>query len=723
MPSDEHRCLTLHTIFRSKVLQEKPLQSPCWMKDNRRLAYLDRYPGSRLTTVWVYDAETSKREPLLDPRELRLTRDAKPVPISTIRFSPDERYLLLTSKPPARFSPCGDLYLYDLHHEVLRRLTDTESAQYHPEFSPDGSGIAYVRDNDLWVISVKTGEERRLTTDGTSAVYNGRCGWVYEEELGLARAWEWSPDGHTIAFLQQDETGVPEVLLPQYDKPHCDPRPTRYPKAGDPNPTVRLGFVQVATGELQWVDLKPVTGDPPEEHYIAHVQWAPDGNELLVQYIPRLQNALRLVAVRRYDLTVRTVVDERDEAWIDHPGKLHFVGDSPEFLWPSERDGWRHLYVHDMAGNCVRQLTSGEWEVAGIAAVDQRRGCVYFIAARPSPTERNLYRVALDGGDPERLTEEPGVHTALFARDCQRYLHTHSSLNTPSRTEVCTVEGDRSAPLTRDIVPVLRRYGVAVGSEVLEGGWELLTFRTQDGETLNGRMLKPRRFDPRRRYPVLMHTYGGPGSQVVLDQWGGTGALWYHYLAQQGYLIFLCDNRGTGARGRDFRKITYLRLGDWEVRDQIAGARFLASLPFVDPRRIAIWGWSYGGYMASLCILQGADVFKAAIAVAPVTDWGLYDTIYTERYMRTPAENPEGYRDGSPVHHARKLQGRFLLVHGTMDDNVHFQNAARLASALQDSGKLFETMFYPGRHHGIENRHLHLYRTMTAFLRRALRRP
>lgn len=721
MSSGNPRPLTLDLIFKSKALDDKPLRAPQWLSDNRRIAYLDLFPSTRRTTVWTVDTDTGERKPLFDPNVLKTDRKSPPLPIHAIVFSKDERRLLLTSAAPARFTPCGDLYVYDLAGSKLTRLTRTDAAQRHPRFSPDGSSVGFVRDSDLWVVDVLTGEERRLTADGTGTRYNGRCGWVYEEELGLGCAWEWSPDGRSIGFLQQDEAAVPEVLLSQYDQPHCDPLRTRYPKAGDPNPTARAGILDVETGDVRWADLSQTMEEPPEERYIAHLQWAPDGGELLLQAIPRIQNRLLLLGVSRSDLDVRSIIDERDDAWVDHPGKLHFVGESDEFLWPSDRDGWRHLYLYNLRGDCVRQVTRGEWEAAGVCAADGAGRCAYITAGMPSPTDRSLLRVPLDGGEPVRLAAGEGVHSALFSPDASRYLHTRSALNLPPVTKARTTAGADLLTLTEDSAPALRRCGVPIGERDAGTGWELMTFRTEDGVTLHARMLKPSGFDPSRRYPVLMHTYGGPGSQVVLNQWGGKSALWYHYLARRGYLIFLCDNRGTGARGRDFKKLTYLRLGDWEVRDQIAGARYLAGLPYVDARRIAIWGWSYGGYMASMLILQGADVFRAAVAVAPVTDWRLYDTIYTERYMRRPDDNAEGYREGSPVSHARKLRGRFLLIHGALDDNVHFQNAARLASALQDAGKPFETMFYPGKRHGIEGRHRHLYGLMSRFLQRALR--
>jgi dipeptidyl-peptidase-4 len=763
MPSSARHRLTLDAIFASKALDDRTLRAPQWLADSRRFVYLDRFPGSKLTTIWLYDCHTRRSDPLLDPRRLRYRKDGKlkTLPIHACTLSKDEQLLLLTSEPPARFKPCGDIFVYSLGESRLRRLTETDRPQYHPAFSPDGTRVGFVRDNDLWIVDIATGTETRLTHDGSETLYNGRCGWVYEEELGLARAWAWSPDGGAIAFLQQDEAEVPEVLLSQYDKPHADPRRTRYPKAGDPNPVVRLGFLHLGAegAETRWADLSARVGS--EEYYIAHLQWIPtpppfhDGvgdaagaPQLLVQSIPRLQNRLLLLRVAPVSGAATPILEETDEAWVDHPGKLHFVeGSGPSagsgigrFLWPSERSGWRHLYLYDTNGLCHGAVTTGDWDVADIAGVDAASGHVYITAAYPLPTERSILRVPLAGGAPERVTEGYGHHAALFSKDCARFIHTHSSLNHPPVVTVRASDGTLLDTLIADGSPNLERYGIPRADPQEAGkratladpiadpvtgrsaaGWQLLTFRTDDGEELHARMLLPRPFDPARQYPALMHTYGGPGSQVVMNAWGGKGALWYHYLAEHGYVVFLCDNRGTGGRGRAFKKITYQRLGDWEVRDQIAGARFLGSLPFVDARRIAIWGWSYGGYMASNLILKGADVFRAAIAVAPVTDWTLYDTIYTERYMRRPCDNPDGYREGSPVHFAGKLKGRFLLIHGTNDDNVHFQNAARLASALQDKRKPFETMFYPGRHHGIENRHLHLYRLMTEFLRRTLR--
>jgi dipeptidyl-peptidase-4 len=736
--SPRPRRLTLKAIFDSKTLDEKTLRQPQWMKDNRRLSYLDDWPGTETPTVWVYDSETRERRPLFDPETLRVEGMEKPLPVHSYRWSPDERSLLFTSEPPARFKPCGDLFLYEPESGAFRRLTATDLPQRNAKFSPDGRWIGLVRADNLWLLSLETGEEKQLTDDATETVYNGRFGWVYEEEWGLSDGWAWSPDSARIAYFQQDESDVPEVLLPQYEQPHSEPRRTRYPKAGDPNPRVRVGILTLATGATRWLDLDSSPPFPACEagesgkgdgglgdFYITRMQWTPGGSGLLLQRVPRLQNRLDLLFADPETGEARTVLSEKDEAWVDAPGEVKFVpplappsqgGEDGEeeglFLWPSDRDGFRHLYLYNLSGERLRRLTTGAWEVDAVVGVDAERRQVFFTAALPDATERHLHRVALDGGKPVCLSCERGWHRAQFTEDGARFLHTYSNLNTPPTVTVRDMDGSLLDTLPADAAPALKNYGL--------GEWELLTFSTSDGETLHARMLKPRDFDPSRRYPVLMCTYGGPGSQVVTNAWGGKGGLWHQLLAQEGYLVFLTDNRGTGGRGRAFKKQTYLKLGEREVHDQIEGAKYLAGLPFVNPKRIGIWGWSYGGYMASLCILRGADVFRAGIAVAPVTDWALYDTIYTERYMRRPEDNPEGYRDSAPVREAEKLKGRFLLIHGTMDDNVHFQNSARLASALQDAKKPFAAMFYPGKHHGIEDRALHLYTLMTEFLKKNL---
>ncbi len=710
----------MKAIFDSDTFEEKSLVQPLWMKDNQRLSFLDKAHESERKTVWILETDTGLREQFIDPDSLNLPGApgmGDSLPIHAYAWSPDETKLLLPELAPTRFSPSGNLFLYDAAERSVERLTDTREPQRNAKFSPDGKLLGFVRSDNLWTLDLETRTERQWTFDASAARYNGRLGWVYEEELGLSDGWAWSPDGLRIAYFQQDETCVPELLLPDYDNLHMTPIRTRYPRAGDPNPTARIGVLDLNTGETRWMRIEPEKDDEAYaggEFYVARMQWTPCGNNLLVQRLNRLQNHLDVILADPDTGDARVLFSEQEDAWLDSPGDARFVGEDA-FLLLSERDGWRHAYLYSVQGHLIRQVTWGEWEVDQVLAVDSDARAAFFSAARPSPVERHVYRVSLDGGEPKCLTASTqGWNRALFSHDASRFVHTHSTLNQPPVVKVKDAGGAEGATIIQEPLPNLAKFD--------PGPWELLTIQTSEGETLNARMLMPKGFDPERRYPVLMHAYGGPGSQIVTNQWGGVRALWYHLLAQQGYGVFMVDNRGTGGRGASFEKQVYRKLGEREVNDQMEGARFLHTLPWVDPKRIGIWGWSYGGCLASLCMMRGADLFRAGVAVAPVTDWTLYDSIYTERYMRLPSDNPDGYLGGSPITHADKLKGRFLLIHGLQDDNVHFQNSARLANALQDAKRSFETMFYPARRHGLDNRHFHLFMTMTEFLRRSLLR-
>jgi dipeptidyl-peptidase-4 len=703
------RRFTLKNVFDSPIFNEKPVLSGQWMADNRRLCFVEKWPKSKLNTIWAYDSETREKTPLLDPRKLKLKGDKEPRPLRGHRWSPSERLLLFQGEKS------GVQFVYDMETFELMRLTDSPSDQMNIKLSPDEKWLGFVRKNNIWVVSLETDTELQLTAGAGKWVYNGRFGWVYGEELGLHDGWSWSPDSTRIAYFQYDERHVSEFPLPMYDDLHTEPRQTRYPKAGDTNPYVRIGIVPVTGGETRWLDLDPIdpeTKKPTRDYYIARMQWTLDGKGLLIQRLPRLQNQLELLYVDAETLSIRTVLEELDEAWVEKVHDVLQIEGTDEFLWPSERDGWSHYYLYNLSGECLRQITKGYWDICGIAKLNSETRTAYFTAALPNPVDRQVFRVSLDGGEPECMTQEEGSHSITLSKDCSRYIHSHSTINSISPTVIRRSNGEVMDTLGDATPPKLREFKL--------GKWELFTFTTSDGEKLWAKMLKPQNFDPTRKYPVLMYTYGGPGSQVVMNSWGGGRGFWSHMLAQDGNILFMTDNRGTGSRGRDFKKQTYLNLGKWEVNDQIEGAKYLASLPYVNPKRIGIWGWSYGGYMTCLCMLKGADVFKAGIAVAPVTDWALYDTIYTERYMRRPIDNPEGYKESAPVNFADKLKGKLMIVHGTNDDNVHFQNAARLATALQDANKPFEIMLYPGKDHGIGGRAKHLFTMMTGFIKRNL---
>ena len=730
--SAEPEALTLEALYTDKIFEAKPLSEPHWMRDSKRFCYLAEVPETKCTTVWMYDIESGEKSVVIAPEILKLPPEEPPavapeptpeeaaaqkkdkfLAVPGYQWSPDETQILLSRPARHRGFNEGDkaLYVYTIATKGLLKITKDEARHINAKWAPDHKRIAYVKNDDLYVADEKGGNEIRLTDTATKTVYNGRFGWVYEEELDLSDGWAWSPDGKRIAYFQVDESEVPQVLIPNYDDLHMKPIETRYPKAGDPNPRVKIGVLDVpdAPGAgvppTRWMDIGAEI-----DIYIARMQWTP-GSELLLQRLPRLQNKIELLLTDSATGKSAVILTEEDKAWVDAPGDLKFVGDSGQFLWPSDRSGNRHLYLYDLKGRLLRQVSSGNWDVKAAFAVDAAHRIAYFSASRPSPMEKQLCSALLDGGaDISQLTDAPGTHAALFSPDSTHYLGTHSSRISAPRVTLHRSSGQAVALIHDNPLP--RRVAMERGGRL--GKWEFTSFKTSDGVTLNAALLKPANFDPNKKYPVIMYTYGGPGSQVVQDVYGGGGGL-EQFLAQKGYVFALVDGLGSGGRGRDFMKITYLNLGHYEVNDQIEGAKWLAGQPFVDAKRIGIWGWSYGGYMASLCILRGADVFKAATAVAPVTQWELYDSIYTERYMRRPADNPKGYAESSPLPLAEKLKGAFLLVHGTADDNVHFQNSARLAAEFEKHNKQFRAMYYPGKHHGIEGVSLHVFTMISDF--------
>ena len=794
--------LTLKAIFEDKIFDAKQLRQPHWMKDGRRFCFLDILPNTEIVTVWMYDVEKGERTPLIFADTLQQARKANTsqeaiatqqeashkernqqaasqqtearqqeanqqgsnqqeasagqdgktdkgkedaLVIHGYQWSPDETRLLLARLPRSHDAE-GDkaLYIYTPAAQYLECIAQTEQEYRNVKWSPDGRCLGCVKADDLYLLDLETKIETRLTDTATPSLYNGRFGWVYQEELDLVDGWAWSPDGNWIAYCECDESAVPLLPLTRYETLHLEPELQRYPKAGDPNPVVRVGCINVGNrinhgehgGQGEEKEKRRKGEEEKEEQgteemqsainnqqsampssfilhpssfdYLAGFQWTPD-NQLLVQHIPRLQNTLNLLRCDPATGESALLLTETDTAWVDARGKIVFVGETGEWLWPSDRDGYNHLYLYDRDGALLRQVTDGAWDVEALLGVDAQHRTAFFSAARHNVYQRELWAVSLDRSEPTQLSEATGFHRALFAPNGKLYLNTVSTRAAPPHTDLRQADGSLIAQILDNPLPQLEAYRAGMGQ------WEFTSFQTADGITLNAMLLRPPDFDPSRKYPVLMYTYGGPNSQVVLDTWGSRVGL-EQLLAQQGYILALVDGRGSGMRGREFKKCTYLNLGKYEVEDQIAGAKWLAGLPYVDEERIGIWGWSYGGYMTCLCLLHIADVFKAGVAVAPVTDWKLYDSIYTERYMRRPEDNPDGYLQAAPLTHAEQLKGRFLLMHGLDDDNVHFQNAAQLAALWQKRNKSFQMMAYPGKHHGLEDVAPHWSQMFTNFL-------
>ncbi len=787
--------LTLKAVFEDKIFDAKQLRQPHWMKDGRRFCFLDILPNTEIVTVWMYDVDKGERAPLIFADALKQAwkantsqeaianqqeasqqelnqqatsqqaearqqeanqqdvsvgqeasagQDGKTdkgkedaLVIHGYQWSPDETRLLLARLPRPHDAE-GDkaLYIYTPVAQHLECIAQTEQEYRNVKWSPDGRCLGYVKADDLYLLDLETKTETRLTDTASPSRYNGRFGWVYQEELDLVDGWAWSPDGKWIAYCECDESAVPLVPLTRYETLHLEPELQRYPKAGDPNPVVRVGCINVGNrinhgehgehgeeekGEIQdtrykiqeghslsTINYQLSTEDSSSSDYLAGFHWTPD-NQLLVQRIPRLQNTLHLLRLDPATGESTLLLTETDPAWVDARGKIVFVGETGEWLWPSDRDGHNHLYLYDRDGALLRQVTAGAWDVEALLGVDAEQRTAFFSAARQNVSQRELWAVSLDGSEPKQISQAAGFHRALFAPDGKLYLNTVSTRAAPPHTDLRQADGSLIAQILDNPLPQLEAYRAGMGQ------WEFTSFQTADGMTLNAMLLRPPDFDPSRKYPVLMYTYGGPNSQVVLDTWGSRVGL-EQLLAQQGYILALVDGRGSGMRGREFKKCTYLNLGKYEVEDQIAGAKWLAQLPYVDEERIGIWGWSYGGYMTCLCLLHIADVFKAGVAVAPVTDWKLYDSIYTERYMRRPEDNPDGYAQSAPLTHAEQLKGRFLLMHGLDDDNVHFQNAAQLAALWQQRNKPFQMMAYPGKHHGLEDVAPHWSQMFTEFI-------
>jgi dipeptidyl-peptidase-4 len=550
--------------------------------------------------------------------------------------------------------------------------------------------------NNLYVEDLRTGQITQLTDDGSLTIINGTFDWVYEEELGLRDGWRWSPDGQRIAFWQLDAEGVRNFnMINDTDSLYSQVIPVQYPKAGETNSANRVGVVSADGGDITWFSM---SGDS-RNYYIARMEWAANSDQVVMQRLNRLQNTLDLVIGDVATGQIHSVLTERDEAWVETVDDFAWLDDGESFLWTSEKDGWNHAYIVSRDGATRRLLTPGEFDVISIVGVDTDEDWLYFIASPDNPTQRYLYRTPLDGqAQLERLSpvDQEGTHSYNVAPNFTWAFHTFHSFGTPPVTNLV------SLPTHELIRPVVENTQLRERVAVLDRGpSDFFTVDIGEGVSLNGWMIKPPNFDSTRQYPILFYVYGGPGSQTVRDSWGGSTYLWHVMLSQEDVIVASIDNRGTGARGRDFRKIIYGQLGVVETHDQAAAARVLSARPYVDPDRVGIWGWSYGGFMSLNTLFQHGDVYSTAVVVAPVTHWKYYDTIYTERYNGLPQDNAEGYDKGSPLSYAEQMSGNLLVVHGGGDDNVHYQNTEVLVNSLVAANKQFRFMEYPNRTHGI----------------------
>lgn len=703
--AEAQKKLSVSDIYTNRTFSSKNVTGLKWHPDGKSFSFTKYDAETKSMNILLHNTASGDESVLVQGSELKAPGSEDKITLSNYEWSPTGKQLMITGVLPARsLKSGGTFYLYDIEKKSVTVEVASEQAQINMQYSPDGKKIAFSRGHNLFVYDVASKTEKQLTFDGNDVVLNGVFDWVYEEEFSIIQAYAWSEDSRHIAYWKLDQTNVPEIKIQKWDSLYLNSIDMRYPKAGAHNSLVSIGVYDLKNNSNVFMDL-----GAEKDIYVARIAFNPFSGDLWMQRLNRLQNRNDILAGNPSTGKTKIVFSETDPAWVDVHDDLYFTG-KDGFLWTSERDGFNHIYYFDNNGKLIRQLTKGSWEVAEIKGYDAATKRVFFTSNERSTRYRDLYSVKIDGSDKKRLTAEAGYHDVTMPDDCSNFIDRYSTANALTTTTLYSNTGNKIKVLAESDMSVFADYNLS--------SMEFLTFKTSDGQELQASMIKPQDFDPAKKYPVLIFTYGGPGSQIVWDRWGGSNFLWHQMLAQNGYIIFAVDNRGTGGKGKAFKNVVYKDLGNFEVQDQIEAAKWLGAQSFVDANRIGIWGWSYGGYNSALTLMKGADYFRAAISVAPVTHWKFYDTIYTERYMSTPQLNPEGYENSAVLTHTNKLKGKLLLVHGTGDDNVHFQNAVKLAEKLISEDKPFQTMFYPEKDHGIYGgkTRQHLYNMMTEFI-------
>ncbi|QZT36994.1 S9 family peptidase [Halosquirtibacter xylanolyticus] len=667
------------------------------------------------TQIVKYNYKTGKKVSVL--LDITGIEDTPIKHFSDYQFSDTESKVMLTTevKPIYRHSFTAEYYVYNFVTKKLQALSKN-GAQQLATFSPDGNRIAFVRKNNLFVSTLYFGTEKQITKDGEfNKIINGAPDWVYEEEFAFSRAFEWSPDSKKLAYMKFNEAHVRTFSFPMYKGSHPSYEANKlypgeytykYPKAGEENAHVSVHVYDIKKRNTIKVDV----GEEVDQ-YIPRIRWTYSGSDLGVIRLNRRQDKLELMLANPFSGDTRVIYTDKNSRYIDEStyDYLTFLPNDKEFVVGSEKDGYMHLYLYSKLGGLVRKLTPGDYDVTEYYGYDTKRKVFYYQAAKKSAMQREVYATLYSGKKTYAIASKTGTNNAIFSSNYTYFIHTFTDLNTPVITSLKDRKGKtlRTLEANKALNEKMANYEMPTK--------EFFSFKNSEGISLNGYMIKPSNFDPNHKYPVLMTQYSGPNSQQVLDVFRVS---WYDYMAEKGYIVACVDPRGTGARGEEFRKCTYMDLGHLESDDQIDAGKYLGSLDYVDQKNIAIWGWSYGGFMSTLCLSKGADVFKAAIAVAPVTNWRFYDSVYTERYMRKPQENAEGYDKNSPIYWAPKIKGKYLLVHGTADDNVHYQNTAELAEVLVQAGVPFQMMSYTNRNHGIYGgkTRRHLYKMFTSFL-------
>lgn len=674
--------------------------------------------GSHYTTIedgailrFEY-AKGSKPDTIL--KQSKLVVNGKGINMDAYQFSPDENQLLISTETEKiyRHSTRENYYVYDRKAKSLTKVSDGEKQMY-ATFSPDGTKVGFVRGNNIFIKDISSGKETQITFDGKqNNIINGATDWVHEEEFAFSVAYFWNADSKKIAYYKFDESKVKEFSFNEFNG---NLYPTeykfKYPKAGEDNSVVTIHVYDLATSSDKLMDIGKVT-----DQYIPRIKWTPDANTLSIVRMNRHQNKLDLMMANATTGSTSIVYTETSDTYIDiHEGEgdyVYFTADNKNFILMSELNGYNHLYLYDMTGKLVNQITKGNWDVVSLCGIDEKTQTIFYIASETTATEKDIYSINLDGSEKKKISASKGTNDAQFSHGMKYYINIFSDANTPNVISICNSKGKQIRVLedNNSLKNLMVNYNLSKK--------ELFMFKTTEGVELNAWMIKPHNFDAAKKYPVFLTFYGGPGNNMVNNSFDGRDYFWHQMLAEKGYIVMCVDNRGTMYRGKAFKNVTFKQLGKLEVEDQIETAKYLGTLLYVDNKRIGTFGWSFGGYLSSLCITKGADYFKMAIAVAPVTNWRYYDNIYTERFMSLPQENANGYDDNSPINYVDKLKGKYLLIHGTADDNVHYQNTMEMVNALVNANKQFDLFIYPDKNHSIYggNTRLHLYTKMTNFI-------
>lgn len=694
--------ISVADVYERGVFRQESVYNVNWMNDGQYYSALEDNQVKKMDVTTGEMAEVLVDGDNLSPN-LR---------IQSYSFSKDEKKLLLATEINYiyRRSYTAKYYVYNLDDKSLTPLSD--GVQMYATFSPDAKKVAYVFENNIYIVDLASGSETQVTTDGEiNKIINGGSDWVYEEEFYITKTFYWSPDSKKLAYYTMDESHVKEYTLQRWNDGELYPENYvyKYPKAGEQNSYVWISVYDVSGGKSVKMDI----GDEKDQ-YIPRVQWTQDSNLLSIRRMNRRQNVLDILHANATTGASEVVFNETSDTYIalNYCDDLTYLEDGKHFIRSSEMDGYKHLYMYTMDGELVRQITKGNWEVSSIAGIDQKSKKIYYISTEASAMDRGFYVIGFNGKGKKLLSNERGTTSVNMSNDLKYYLYYYHNATTPLRVSLVKTKGNKEVKVLKDnaaLAETAQEYALV--------DKEFFTFSIEDGTVLNGYYLKPADFNSDKEYPVIMYQYSGPGSQNVTNGWAGSHYYWHQMMVQKGYIVAVVDTRGTGGRGEAFKKITYRQLGKYETEDLISAAEYIAEQPFADANRIGIWGWSYGGFMAGNAILHGNEVFSTAISVAMVSNFRFYDTIYTERYMDTPQNNPEGYDDYAPLSHVDKLKGNYLVVHGTGDDNVHVQHTIVYQDALLEAGKQFDLFYYPDRTHGIgqDGARPHLFRMMTKY--------